>query len=281
MKSRSALARPLDRRYPTNLAVLILAPASGLVFAGLALPQGLAALAVVETALRGCLTAFGGWALAREIAPDDNPAAFVSMGLALLVALLVPSASVLLLLTAMMLARMVNRSVGIPATAFDSVAVTLLAGWAAYTTRSGAPLVAGAIAFGLDAMLPSPLRRQWIFAPICLAGTLAVALFRDRTELAGIDAWLYLPVVTIALLYALSFLRTRHVRSVADLTGERLITARVRAGMTIAWLMAVQGPLVGDSALAQSSLIWAVLAGVSMMLLFHPAGSPGASSAGN
>lgn len=268
LKIRSALVRPLEPRYPTNLAVLILAPVAGLVFAGLALWHGHSVEAVLESALRGGLTAFAGWALAREIAPDDNPAAFVSLGLALLVAQLVPSGSVLLLLTAMMLARLVNRSVGIPATLPDSAALTLLVSWAAYSTRNGAPAVIAAIAFGLDASLSTPLRRQWSFAFIGLAGGLAVMLLRDPVGSADAAVAWYWTVGTIALLYAFAVLRTRRVRSVADRTGEPLSVNRVRAGMAVAWLMAVQG-LLGDRALTQSSLIWAVLTALLVRLPFR------------
>lgn len=157
---RSALVRPLYRRCPTNLAVMILAPAAGLLLGSLALGQTQSAPTALASALRGTLASFGGWALAREIAPDDNPAAFVSMALAFVALLLFPDSSVLPLFTTVMVARIVNRSVGIPARWIDYLAVTLLAGWAAYGARNPGPAIVAAIGFGLDAVLPASSRRQ-------------------------------------------------------------------------------------------------------------------------
>jgi hypothetical protein len=269
-KPRSALARPLDRRYPTNLAVIILAPSAGLVLAGLALYQGQSVTAALEAAVRGSLTAFAGWALARELAPDDNPAAFVSMSLALLTGFLVPSASILLVFTALMLVRIVNRSVGIDPTWLDSVAITLLTGWMVYSTGKGAPAMVAAIAFGLDATLPTPLRRQWVFAALCLSGGVAFLLLSGPTgEAEGIGPAANLPIAALALLYAVTIPATRRVQAVADLTAEPLRLSRVRAGMVVAWLMAVQGFLPGRIGLAQSALIWAVLAGLLLMMLIR------------
>ena len=39
--------------------------------------------APMQAAIAAALSAFGAWALTRELAPDDNPAAFVSLVLAL------------------------------------------------------------------------------------------------------------------------------------------------------------------------------------------------------
>ena len=157
---RSALVRPLDRRYPTNLAVMILVPVGGAITGAIALRETGLSLEALEAVIRGAFTAFGGWALAREIAPDDNPAAFVSMALAFLVVLLYPDSSVLPLLTAIMVARIVNRSVGIPARWIDYLAVILLAGWAAYGAKHAGPAIVTAIGLGLDAILPATSKRQ-------------------------------------------------------------------------------------------------------------------------
>jgi hypothetical protein len=112
---RSALVRPLSPRYPTNLAVMILAPAAGAALGAMSFGQSHEAAGALIAAGRGALAAFGGWALAREIAPDNNAAAFASMGLVLLTMFFVPTASLLPIFLAIMLARILNRSVGVPA----------------------------------------------------------------------------------------------------------------------------------------------------------------------
>ena len=271
-KFRSALIRPLDRRYPTNLAVMILAPLAGLITGVIGYRHTDSFFQSTEGALRGALTAFGGWALAREIAPDDNPGAFVSMALAFLGLLFFPDLSVLPLFTAIMLARILNRSVGVLPTVVDSAAVTLLAVWAAYSTGNPGPLLVAAIGFGLDAMLSPSLRRQWLFAALALGAGLGLLLWSEvrPPSMKGGDVALALPVLAIAIAYALVISFTRNVRSVADLTGKPLSVHRVRAAMTVTCLMGIQGALSGAVAPTPSTLIWAVLAGLLLMTILRP-----------
>ena len=266
---RSALVRPLDRQYPTNLAVMILAPGAGMVLGVLSYRQSPQAMHAATTAGRGALAVFSGWALAREIAPDDNPAAFISMTLVLLTLIFVPSASLLPVFTAIMLARILNRSVGVPANLLDSIAVTLLAVWAAYSAgHPGPALVAGA-GFCLDALLVAPQRRQLFFAAVCVGGAgLGLIGSLRPSQVSAVP--FTLPVIIIALGYLMVILLTRTVRSVADLTGKPLDVNRVRAAMAVVWLMGVQGALSGSIASSQSIIIWAVLAGVLIMTIVRP-----------
>jgi len=269
---RSALVRPLDRRYPTNLAVMILVPLAGAGVGAATYWSSRSPMEALEWAARVSLTTFGGWALAREIAPDDNPGAFVSMGLAVLTLLLFPSASILPLFTAVMLARIVNRSVGYPATWLDSLAVTLLAGWTAYSNHNPGPALVAAAGFGLDTLLPDPLRRQFIFALLCLAWALSILLFMDTPASPRETVWpLNVSIGIISLAYALAIMLITRVRSVADRTGKPLHLGRVRAAMAVAWLMGAQGALSGEVASPPSLLIWAVLGGLLLMLAFRPA----------
>ena len=190
VKIRSALVRPLDRRYPTNLAVMILAPAAGAVVGAVGLSGHPSLADALEWAAPGGLTVFAGWALAREIAPDDNPGRVCQHGAGAADASCCSQPPACFrLFTAIMLARMVNRSVGIPATVVDSTAVTLLAGWTAYSTGSSGPALVAAVGFGLDAVLPSPLRRQWVFAIVCLAGGLVFPVLGDTAPRSSEASW--------------------------------------------------------------------------------------------
>jgi len=77
----SALARPVDPSYPTNRALLLgLAP---LLIAGCL--YGMLRGGDWAEALRSAgwlvLAAFLGWALARELAPDEDLAAFLAVAL--------------------------------------------------------------------------------------------------------------------------------------------------------------------------------------------------------
>jgi pimeloyl-ACP methyl ester carboxylesterase len=251
---------------------MILAPVAGAIAGAVAFPRLGLSLDLLESILRGALTAFGGWALAREIAPDDNPAAFASMALAFLAHLFFPAASVLPLFSTLMLARIVNRSVGVPATPIDSAAVMFLAGWASYSTRQPGPLFVSAIGFGLDAVLSPPLQRQWGFAALSLGAGLAWLISGEISPLStrGGDIALALPVVALVVAYGLVILFTRKIRSVADRTGEPLSVPRVRAAIALTSLMGIQGALTGAIAPTPSTLIWAVLAGLLLMTIVRP-----------
>jgi hypothetical protein len=275
VKRRSALVRPLDRRYPTNLAVMILAPVAGAAFAGANLWHGHELTRSLEAALRGGLIVFTTWALAREIAPDDNPGAFVAMALGLLVGIHVPSSSAMLVLTTQMLARLLTRSVGVAPTWFDSTAAVILAGWTAYSLDNGAVALVAGIAFALDAGLNPPLRQQWIFALLCLVGGLGLFLRHPGEPLFVHQGWITLCLGAIAAIYILVLVRTRQVRSIADVTGEPLSPLRVQAAMAVAWLVAALGAIGGTTMLAQSALIWAVLAGLILTWLLRLVTQPG------
>jgi pimeloyl-ACP methyl ester carboxylesterase len=251
---------------------MILVPAAGLALGGLALGQKQSMLAALESAMRGALATFGGWALAREIAPDDNPGAFVSIGLPRATQLLLTSPGVLPLFSAIMLARVLNRSVGIPATLVDSMAVTLLVGWTVYSNRNPGPGFVAAAGFGLDALLAQPLRRQWVFAMVCLGGALASFQLRESPVSSNETLGpLEVSIITVALGFALLILLTRHVRSVADLTGVPLNLNRVRAAMAVAWLLGIQGILSADIASPPVVLIWAALGGLLLSNVVRPA----------
>ena len=263
--TRSCLVRPLDPRYPTNRAVLIILPIAGAIAAGVAMGQGASVWRLLVAALGGAGTAFVSWALARELAPDDNPAAFVSMALAFATFLAIPHTSVILVLAAVMLVRILNRSVGIPAGIADSLGVVAVVAWAMYANRNPLPAVVGAIAFALDATLAPALRRQWLFALLCLVLASLVAVP------SGVSWNVVAPIETPRLLWVLAVIaagfvvvivRTQRLVSVCDLTGAALAPPRVHAGMVVALMLATTGLIPFSHGLAQSALIWAVLLGI-------------------
>ncbi|UCC71008.1 MAG: hypothetical protein JSV86_11485 [Gemmatimonadota bacterium] len=262
----TSIGRPLDPAYPTNKAVLLIVPFAGLLAATLAGLRGAGLADLAIAGLVGIVVALGSWALARELAPDDEPAAFVSMAFAYATFLVVGSPSILLLFACLFLARTVDRTSGLPARISDSIFVAAFSLGTMHATRSPLFGAVAALAFAFDATLRDPLRRQWIFAALCLAGAgLWAAWFGtgidDLATPNGVTSWL---VAAIGLVYAVSYLRTRQVESVGDATGVTLTLSRVRAGMLIGLLVAVQALTSGSSGTADASAVWATLAGVGI-----------------
>ena len=275
----SSIGRRLDRRYPTNRAVMIILPIAGLVAAGWSYFQGEDLGHAAFRFFGGAIVVFLGWALGRELAPDNARAAFVSLLTAFAAYLAVQGESITLMFAALMLIRVVNRSTGLPARLTDSIAVTLLVCYTVYATGNRSVGAVAAIAFAFDAILWQGRKVEWMFAAACAA---AADLIPVKQATSGSPPppvpviWL---LTLIGVAWAILILRTRILRSTCDATGEGMSAARTRAAMLVGLLLAWQSILAGTSAaIAQASLVWAVLAGLLLgqlpSLSSAPSGSP-------
>ena len=151
----SAIARPLEPEYRSNLAVMILLSVIALAIGGLAALNGADALGALAAGGEAALVGFLTWALGREADPDRLSGAFIALALAIL-ALAAGMASglspaVWTLAFALMAARTVNRTVGPEAKLTDLVLVLVLAGMAIWRDGYAAIGLVAAIAFALDA----------------------------------------------------------------------------------------------------------------------------------
>lgn len=262
----SSLGRPLEPDYSTNRAVLILAPIAGLVAAVPAAMEGAGIGTILWGVVGGALAAFGAWALAREIAPEDEiVGAFLAMGLGFGAYLLL-DAALLPVFAALFYARMVNRSTGPAATGVDSMLVTVVALFAAWRAGSPWPAAAGAAAFVLDAVLAPGHARQWLFAGVCVAGAvvltsagLAPRVVPVQPDLVPRAIGTIVIVGTIALIAG-----TRSCDVRCDRTGEPIRVARVRGAQVTALLTALAWAAAGTRGVEEGALVWAVLAAAAL-----------------
>lgn len=262
--SITSVGRPLDPRYKTNRAVQRIMPAAAVVGGAIAGFGGADLKGIALAAIGGLLIVFGCWALARELAPDDNPGAFISMAFAFAAFLLLDDASFLLPFVALFLVRIANRSTGLKAKLGDSVLVLLLTCWAIYSLHSPLLGLVAAIAFVSDALLIDGLPRQWVFAGVATAAA-GFALALDPLagiQISQLSTNLLLAVVTLSVLWLVNIALTRSVVSVADIGGETLSLSRVRMGMLVGWLVALQALTATDPGAYSSVLVWATLAGL-------------------
>ncbi|CAN0400327.1 unnamed protein product, partial [Phaeothamnion confervicola] len=154
MSQVTGLGRPLDLRYPTNLAIALIS----LTVAG-------TAACIDGTPLSGLhagLDVFFTWALCRELDPEHDIAAFVAVGLSIF-GLLNWGQSAAPLFWLLLAVRTLNRTTGLACTVLDSVlllALGVTSGWGALT----------AFVFGADAMLPGGRKPQLLFAALAAAG---------------------------------------------------------------------------------------------------------------
>jgi hypothetical protein len=212
----------------------------------------------------------GGWALGRELDPDRQGAAFLTLSLSLVVLWLEPRASLLLLFTVLALVRLLNRTVGIPPTLFDLGGVTVLALWCA--TALGNPWIAALAAFalGVDALLDPGRRGAWVAAGVAALGAswrLVRTWEADAVAPGGLDQATGLIIGAISVAFLVTTIRTRTVTSRCDRTQEPVQPARVRWGMTIALLAALSTVALGESGVRTGALVWTTLAGVALWRL--------------
>lgn len=256
----TSLGRPLDPAYPTNRAVVLLLPVAAVAGALLS-PLGLGV-----GGLLGAGSAFLAWALTRELAPDDDPAAFVALALAVAALGVVDRPALLPGAALLLLTRVVNRTVGPPCRPLDTVGAAGLAAWAV-AGGGGWPLAAAAaLAFGADALLAPPGPRGH--------GALATAFGAWAAFAAATgpgpalpEGWVPWGATVVGCLYLSAVIRTRRLTSPPDSGTGALSVSRVRLGMLLP--VAVLGPAMAGVGAPPASLavVWAGVAAVAVSSL--------------
>ncbi|WP_462320983.1 hypothetical protein [Halochromatium sp.] len=273
LRQISGIARPLELDDPTNrwigmltLGVLV-AGALGRVLLG----QGLLT-ATVWSALAG-LSFFLAWALARELDPDAELAAFVAAGFTLpaLAAAEIgwlPLPDLAALFLVLLAVRVLNRSTGVAATLPDTLGLLALGLWLGYQS-SPVYLAAAVAALLIDGLLGPANRRRLILTGAAAAlGGLLIAVGEPHSDLGGSPALAsmlapapLLAALILSALFAITIRAAGQVQSVGDDTGEPLSPRRVRAGQLLALLSAIGVTLGhGDAGLIALLPLWAAMA---------------------
>tara|TARA_R110002072_G_scaffold86455_4_gene195057 strand:+ start:286 stop:1128 length:843 start_codon:yes stop_codon:yes gene_type:complete len=262
----SSIARPLEPQYPTNLAVLILLP---LIAIGLAVFSvvyySAPTMEAVVTGLSGAMAAFLAWALARELDPDRNQAAFVAMGLAVLAIGFGFAPDLWVTASILMSIRVVVRTVGPPARLTDLALVIALAAAAAFLSGAWWVALVAAAAIAIDGWLDRC--RPVVFLSSGLALTIALAAIAvtgwDMSAMESLlRGWIVAALVVGGVAIAM-MLTCPPVKSVCDATGDPLNRRRIQIGASLALAAGFLAMLGGQEALLGSLPIWAALAGVT------------------
>jgi hypothetical protein len=236
----TALGRtPIDPSYPTNRAIAALALV--VTVAG-AIWQLISGAAPLESALWGIgagFLPFLTWALGRELDPDHDLSAFVGAGLVLIALLLPDMPSLLVSLWLLLVLRIVNRTVGLPAKPLDSLGVLGLGAWLTWQGYWMVGLMT-AVAFLLDGLLSPPLRHQLFVSGLAFVTTVVLAIFHgDMVLETGPTMPVVISSVAMAGLFLIVIATTREVEAVGDATGKLLKHRRVQAAQVLALLTAL------------------------------------------
>lgn len=259
----SALARPVEPKYPTNLAVIVLLPviATGL-FAWLTF-GGMPLASAVNAALLGMLAAFLTWALGREMDPDHNATAFIALALTVVLAGLGYSFNLLTLGALMFAVRLANRTVGPQAKVGDIITLVLL--------NLGAVLIDGAwwmpfvstIALVFDELQERSNLPQRLAIPAMIIIGVQAFFVGDGVSLAAMDSLVRGWVVTVTVITLMAggaIWNLPELRSVMDVPQTPCDRRRIQAGMVLILLGGLASLLGGQDSLAGNLGIWSVLA---------------------
>lgn len=262
-KSRiTSIGRPVEPKYPTNLAILLVV---GVVLVGataLALVDGDGIGTALLSGGHAGLLVFMVWAYGRETAPDDSPAAFVAVALAIAAWAYGLRPDVLPIAALMGGSRIVNRTVGPVPTLSDMIFVTGLAAW---LTWDGHWQVG--IAVGTAMLLDSVLKPRHLAAiPFsALLAFVTAATWRVAPPVFAAPTSMFEWIATgTAAVYAAVLAAQGPLRSRSDTTSEGLIPTRVQAGMAVALLAAVTIVCRGEEHLLAATGLFAVLAGTAV-----------------
>lgn len=239
----TSIGRPLDPAWPSNKAVLILAPLAAIAGLAWSLRAGAEFMPALQSAGVFALVVFGTWALARELLPDDHVAAFISMALGFLAALVFQHPGLLMLFTTLGLVRVVNRSTGLRARLSDSMVVTGMVIWTVYSSASPWFGAVAALAFFLDGVLNKPSKKQWLYSVVCFGSMVVYIVDHDVVwwRVLVLDSLLEWLAVLAVLLFSLNLVLMKKIHSKGDADNVRLNLQRVKAGMAIAMLATLQG----------------------------------------
>jgi hypothetical protein len=265
----TALGRiPIDPSYPTNLAIATLALVVTIAGTIVRLLSGAALLESVLWGIGAGLVLFLTWALGRELDPDHDLSAFVGVGLVLLGFLLPDMPSLLVIFWLLMVLRIVNRTVGLPAKPLDSLGVLGLGAWLTWQGYWMVGLMTAA-AFLLDGLLSLPLRYHLFAAVLAFVVTVILSIFHgDMAMETGPTMLVVISTVVMAGLFLVVIITTRQVKAVGDATGQLLNPKRVQAAQVLALLIALLFAWwAGTSGVVIVLPLWAAIVGVGLYRL--------------
>lgn len=254
MERFSHLARTFDFRLPSNVFA----------FAGSA-AMGLLALIVdgsFAAAVAVGLTSFLGWVLGRELDPDRPVTAGVTVVGAGALALAIPPASPGIVYLLVLIGRVLGRTTGRSPKWTDLAVHVPVAAWFSQSATGWVAAMAFAFAVARDAALPRPAPRWQLWWSLATA----VAATAVVTVTDGLGSWATPSltadlVVVLGLIGAVMLARPEPIVSVGDITGEALVTARIRYTRVLIALAALGAVLIaGDDAIRALGAVWVAFA---------------------
>ncbi len=238
-RSSSALGRPLDPRYRSNVIAAVGALAAGSIFLLLSLVFD-ASLAASPVGAAGAV--FLSWAIAREIDPDSNQSAYMAMAVAFFASSFM-APSLLLGFGILIGTRLISATVGLPLKNTDLMALVAIGalmglGWTS---------LAGVMAVAAGTLLADGFsRRSWataLLTMIAAAATLWVRSVEPVWESPGLGGLIMGAGLVGALIISIPVRQPTATTDIGGLPiqGRAIAVSRIALLATIAAAMVLAG----------------------------------------
>lgn len=264
----SSLARVVDPRYPTNLAILILSALTGGVLFLYCFFQTNDLQSSIIAAVTVGLTVFLTWALGREIDPENELSAFVGLALVIPGYWLLDTPNFLAILSMLLLLRLLDRTTGYVPRFLDSIAIL---GLGALLTIQGDWMfgLLTAAVFYLDSRLPAPKREHIYFSGIMGAISIStIIILKPPSPQFNIELVEVLFVLCAILLYIPLIAASRKIDLACDFSDEKINPQRLQTCQIFSLSAAIFVWLFnGRSGIPDLLPLWAAVFGVSLALL--------------
>ncbi|WP_292463480.1 hypothetical protein [Methanolobus sp.] len=262
-KRISSLSRPLDMDYPDNRLIVILCTMVFIASTIFRMLSGDNFFPGIIWSGRAALSVFFAWALTKEIDPDHPESAIIAAFIGISGLFLFNYPSLLIALFLLFLFRMVNRTVGVPLTLYDSILIVVTGIYLVYTGKWIYGIMMS-IAFFMDAALNKPVKRHFLFAFISLIASLP-GFYRNITEI-GFPSGYYIVVLFIVILFFIfRIVLAGRIGSVSDVSGQRLSDQRVIATCIVALIAGLLAVSEGQTDTLATFPLWAALSGVTIV----------------
>ncbi len=246
----SALARPIDLNYPTNLLIVLITLGTFLVITIFQFALSTPLLTALGTGATTAIAVFLSWALTREIDPAHDWSAFVPLPITLIAALVLGAPALLTLFFLLLSSRVLNQTTGGQATSFDSFLLIILAVFQIHTATI-IPLIFLLFVFSFDAILKHNNPKQGKFAVFTLIATVIIVLVYG-SSIFTVNFSLYGVLASIILvLAAITFMLTAQEKdSYGDsnqsvISEKRTVIAKIMIALFIVISLLFLGKIAG------------------------------------
>jgi hypothetical protein len=211
---------------------------------------------------RSGLALFLGWALTREIDPDQEWAAFAAVGFTALGMTVLGPPELGLVFWVLLLLRVVNHTTGLSASLLDTLGLVGLGAWLSFRGNWGLSVLTG-LALAADAYLQQGKRRQVYLGLLSvLVGAGAYLAGGQPPAVPVLSLVPAAAAAALAVLYAPVIAASRRVESTCDQTGEDMLARRIQAGQLFGLLVGLELALwSGWSGITAVMPLWGAAAG--------------------